>query len=374
VPYDFLAPLPPRGAGGPRVRLCGTHLRRPRPVRTLFPGVAPAFLGGRYEDVWPGIFRHMFQPSPAMGETIDAFARERGMVPGEYTAAQIRARFPSAGRNAGIQMVRKAELVDMQHNDTRMVVHKIADNAANCAFRAMPDSKHIYIAADTWETIEYLMHESPLWANDHSVRAGNNVTNSSDADRRHRPPAEIVARPDYQVPVLHFNKVSNLDGSEGRAPPEAYFSTFFDLWMLAHSKCMSQGVGGYGHFGSMLSGNHHSCRNRHRNYRESYDSCPTPMELKIGKLETQVKQFTNDTVSKVVEMTQTPENHTAMDGQKFRKKTKGKLADIAEQRKTIADLVKANKQELKASEAESMIAVDKMLEVVDRLLDSNRGQ
>ena len=325
----------------------------------------------RYEDVCPGIFRHMFRPSPALGETLDAFAWERGMVPGEYTAAQIRARFPVG--SGGIQMVVKVELVNMKHDDTRRLVHEIADNAASCAFGAMPHSKHVYIATDTWETVEYLMHESPLWANDHSVRAGNHVTNASDANRRRQPPAEIVARPDYKVPALHLN-APNFHGSEGKAPPEAYFSIFFDLWMLAHSKCMSQGLGGYGHFGSMLSGNHHRCRNRHRNYNEGImESCPTPTELKIGKLETQVRRFTNDTVSKVVEMTQTPGNHTAMDGQKWRKDTESKLADIAEQRKTIADLVKANKQELKASEAEAMIAVDKMLEVVDRFINHVPG-
>ena len=115
----------------------------------------------RTEDIWPGIFRRMFKPSKAVGDTIESLAKESGLVPGEYAGAHIRARFPVGSE--GIEMVGKQELVNMNHNETKIYVQQIGDNAANCALKAMPETKHIYVATDTSEVIDYLLYESPIF-------------------------------------------------------------------------------------------------------------------------------------------------------------------------------------------------------------------
>lgn len=260
--------------------------------------------GLRTEDIWPGVFRRMFKPSKAVGELIETLARESGLVPGEYAGAHIRARFPVGSEK--IKMIRGKELVNMNDNITKTYVHQIGDNAANCALKAMPETKHIFIATDTSELIDYLLYESPIWG-DHARKKNNNITTSV-TKLHHYPLAKIVTRSDYNVSSLHLDKAD-------KAPPKAFYQIFVDLWILSHTKCISQGYGGFGHFCSMLSGNHHTCRVRHREYNLGIlESCPSPMELKLMKLRQEniklkkenekvvedLKSFQNKLKSKVV--------------------------------------------------------------------------
>ena len=296
------------------------------------------------EDVWPGIFRRMFKPSKAVGEIIDSLAQGSGLVPGEYAGTQIRARFP-VGKE-GIQMVGRKELVNMNHHETKIYVQKLGDNAANCALKAMPETKHIYVATDTSELLGYLLYESPIWGDHNSTHAGNNnITTSAVTNPHQRPSAKIVTRPDYNVSSLYFGK-TYLENLLDEPPPEAYFQIFIDLWMLSHTKCMSQGHGGFGHFGSTLSGNHHTCRNRHRNYDLGIlESCPSPMELKIMLLTQKNEKLKTEKKKAIDEL----------------------KASEEEKKKTIDDLMKAQQNELKASEEEKKEAVAKMLEAQVKL-------
>eukprot|EP00546_Thalassionema_frauenfeldii_P010593 CAMPEP_0178917884 /NCGR_PEP_ID=MMETSP0786-20121207/13511_1 /TAXON_ID=186022 /ORGANISM="Thalassionema frauenfeldii, Strain CCMP 1798" /LENGTH=451 /DNA_ID=CAMNT_0020591517 /DNA_START=125 /DNA_END=1480 /DNA_ORIENTATION=+ len=225
--------------------------------------------GSQEKLMWPGLFRRMFKPSKALGGVIESLVKESGLVPGQYGAAHIRAMYPPGKRGF------KGKL-----NTTKAFKDNIGDNAANCVVKAMPETSHIYVATDTSEILDYLLHESSTWASNRTMRASRE---KMALDAHTGPPAKIVARPDYNVSSLHFDE-SNFPGLSGKAPPQAYFQIFVDLWMLAHSKCISQGLGGFGHFASMLSGNHLSCRNRHRDYVLGVlDSCPSPSELKMMK-------------------------------------------------------------------------------------------
>ena len=296
------------------------------------PPLAGSSGGLRSVDVWPGIFRRMFKPSKGVGKAIETIAKESGLVPGEYGGAHIRARF-SVGRG-GIKMRSKKNEnagVNMGDNETQQMVKRLGDTAVKCVTKVMPETKHIYVATDTNELIQYLLNENPspkLRWNDEDAggeNVGENVT--------------IVVRPDYNASSLHIES-RNFAGLEGTAPPEAFFQIFIDLWMMAHTKCLSQGLGGFGHFGSMLSGNHLTCRTRHRDYILGIlDSCPTPSELKMKKLMVEVE----DLKAKAIEAKKEAD------------------ARIEEKKKAIDELLKVHQEELNSAQEEKKKAEEEML-------------
>ena len=222
--------------------------------------------GENLDELWPAIFRRMFKPSKPLGESIDTFTRENGLFPGEYAAAHVRARHPK-GRGI-IKMNGKDEHSGINMNDgkTRDVVTKIGDNAINCATKAMPGTKHVYFASDSHVINDYLLNESPFWA-PHNQQINTTI---------------VVMRPDHAIDAKHFEAMPNESSK-----PRDYYATFHDLWIMAHSKCLAQGVGCFGRFGSILSGNLNSCRVHHRDSHHqnglSLSKCPTPSELKAIK-------------------------------------------------------------------------------------------
>ena len=93
-------------------------------------------------------------------------------------------------------------------------------------------------------------------------------------------PIVIVSRPNYNKGSLHIDTHLNFPGREGIAPVDEFYQIFIDLWILSHTKCLSQGLGGFGHFASILSGNHLQCRNRHRTIEMgSTNRCPNTLEM-----------------------------------------------------------------------------------------------
>jgi hypothetical protein len=212
-------------------------------------------------EVWPGIFRRFFQPSKPVAKIIDSITEEHGMIPGQYSTAHVRAKFPVG--TLEIKLINNKEKggLNMEDARTREIIAAIADNAAHCASKAMPETKHVYFAADAQEPTTYLLEESPTWA----------VKNSTSSHLiQKRPSVMIVTRPNHTVEPLHFETGTDPD-------PSKFYAIFIDLWIMAHAKCMAQGIGGFGHFASMMSGNHYSCRVRHRDYAFGISpTCPTP--------------------------------------------------------------------------------------------------
>lgn len=221
------------------------------------------FLNGTSrEKVLGAIFHRMFKPSAElMKRILSQYDAHPGLTPREYSVAHVRAKWPSGGiilnnRN-GDGLGGGLNMIDTEN---KIKVHRIADNAAFCAQKAMPETAFIYITSDSNEIADYLINESPVWSNK-SVTvnvAGKNQTH-----------AQVISRLDYKVEPAHLIT----PGLE----MERYLGIFVDLWMMVTSKCLAQGLGGFGHFGSELSGNHYSCRVRHRNYgTDILPDCPRP--------------------------------------------------------------------------------------------------
>jgi hypothetical protein len=249
------------------------------------------------DGVWPGIFRRMFQPSRNVSQAMASVTETYGLRAGEYASAHVRARafdktlkYNAAGRH-GIMADKVGGGLLMSDNDTREKVALLGDNAVQCAVRVMPDTEFVYVASDSPEIVNYLKKESLLWADNDTKKetliaswSGSQDDNSTDptvhgwgvSPWQVPTSARVIARPDYWVEAFHF------DSTVAENPADVY-PTFIDLWIMSHAKCHAMGVGGYGRFGSVLSGNHETCASRHRDYDSLSPSCATPVERKKWK-------------------------------------------------------------------------------------------
>jgi hypothetical protein len=242
----------------------------------------PEFLDGlpRHE-VMGAIFHRLFKPSPKVMKLLkNLYDSTPGLKSQEYAAMHVRAKWPSGGiRTNKRDGDQSGGGLNMNDSNNRELVHQIADNAASCAYKVMPESKFIFVSSDSHEIPTYLIHESPIW----SIAAGSNTTDGNFT----RP--KIIARLDYEEEPVHINY--------GGQKLEKYLGVFVDFWMMATSKCLAQGLGGFGHFGSELSGNHYSCRVRHRNYGFNYlPECPRPgAEMRAIKIKEQQEANENST-------------------------------------------------------------------------------
>jgi hypothetical protein len=218
----------------------------------------PDFLNGlQKHDVMGAIFHRLFKPSAKLMEQLNIiYSQNPGLIPGHYAAMHVRAKWPSGGIKTN---KRHADAygggLNMNNDDNKKLVESIADNAAYCAKKAMPETKYIYVCSDSDEIATYLIHQSPMWS-----------INATSEKNQH---VRIIARTNYTEEPMHLNNHGY--------PSDKYMGVFVDLWMMAFSSCLSQGLGGFGHFGSELSGNHLTCRVRHRNYGSRVlHECPRP--------------------------------------------------------------------------------------------------
>eukprot|EP00979_Chaetoceros_neogracilis_P015340 scaffold5718_cov265-Chaetoceros_neogracile.AAC.15 len=207
------------------------------------------------------IFHTLFKPSTKLMELVKSmYVDNPDLKPRSFAAAHVRAKWKEPNDLAILLNKRAGDQIGgglkMSDPVNKVNVERLADNAANCAKKAMPDTQFIYVASDSDEIPTYLIEESPQWS-----------VNSTTA----APHAKIIARPNYRVESKHLNS----NGS----PIEAYLGIFLDVWMMSTSQCLAQGLGGFGHLGSELSGNHYSCRVRHRQYgMPILLECPRPGE------------------------------------------------------------------------------------------------
>ena len=260
------------------------------------------------EDMWPGLFRRMFQPSAVVAKAIAPLVYNHQLQVNNYAAAHLRMRWPVRGGGAMTNMIQwtrnksvvkwfqidKANgVINMGNKNTSDLVARIADHAVECAIRVMPEAKVVYVASDSAEVTHYLMHQSPYWA----INATGTLTrkwrgttlqvntNSND------PTEHGWGVPAWEIPatakVIAFARpgtaLQHFDTMKVWKSPEEGYSTFVDLWLMAHAKCHSTGLGGFGRFGSVLSGNRRKCASRHRDYTFSSPSCASPAERKSWK-------------------------------------------------------------------------------------------
>jgi len=275
-------------------------------------GLMEQIIGISTNDIWPGLFRRLFVPSYQVAKEIMDHPILSQLLPGQYASAHIRAKWPGKAlgkfkyTNIKWWLADKAGgQIDMNDQQTFQTVANIADHAVECAVRIMPKTRYVYMSSDAEKVVQYLLEQSPYWANNHandsSPRAWNpparapaqplttleqQQSPSNSTPLQHGwgvPPweidtrrATIIARPNYHIEPKHYDSTVWDTPNDGIA-------IFIDLWIMAHAGCHSLGVGGVGRFGSVLSGYHRNCTARHRDYQYSSPSCATPAERKIWK-------------------------------------------------------------------------------------------
>ncbi|CAB9528831.1 expressed unknown protein [Seminavis robusta] len=262
------------------------------------PAVQPRqdeLVGTPADDLWPALFRRLFQPSPGVAKSLSPLTKK--LKAGMYAVAHVRAKWPNPafGRlNYKNQKWWKADKeggeLDMEDTNTSRIISTLANHAVECAVRVMPETEYVYLASDSSELVVYLQTKSPYWSSTGEISkmswpgADPTMANSTKATEHGwgvpaweiPTTAKTVARPDFEKAAPHF------DGAKWDRP-EGGYPVFEDMWMMAHAKCHTTGVGGFGRLGSVLSGNRKICASRHRDYSEMAWSCPTPDERKAFK-------------------------------------------------------------------------------------------
>lgn len=197
-------------------------------------------------DVFPGIFRRMFQPSEGVWKVIEETAEQNNLTAGNYAAAHLRLKWPIKPPNRLIRLAnaaggdKKGGGLNLDSNETVWNYQILADNVIDCAMQIMPETKRIYFSSDSNEPVEYLAKESP-WS-------GRNQTNRSIEEEI----PKVVTHLDVEEEPIHFDMAHIKD-------PTKLYPLFVDLWILSHAKCTSHGKGGFPRFVSVLAGNLDTC-------------------------------------------------------------------------------------------------------------------
>jgi hypothetical protein len=179
-----------------------------------------------FEQVFSDVWRVMFEPAPPVAAKIQQTLQEHGLKAHGYVSAHIRAQHlrNTTGDTAAIK------------------------NALHCAVYLQPDVP-VYLASDSPEVARFGMNY------------GRHVLNRS------------VAAGVRDEPSLHLDRGLNfyMESSDwARYPASAYYDTFVDLYILSYGICTTSGMGGYGHWATMLS------RNPTCSIKHNQRSCPGP--------------------------------------------------------------------------------------------------
>ena len=177
-----------------------------------------------YIDVFHDLFRSFFAPSPRLAALIDSKMKEHNLVPGDYAAAHLRAMY-------GNRIWRHPrETIEL------------TVNSINCASRLLPGGP-VYFAAD----IKFAVDVAREYA-----------------QQRNLP----IVFFDYKNDPIHIDK----DSFWRKRNVSDYDDTFFDLYMLGQSRCVTYSNGGFGTFGSLISYNP-NCTLRHFKRRRIFTHC-----------------------------------------------------------------------------------------------------
>jgi len=194
------------------------------------------------------LFDLMFKPIPRLEEKIRNTMSSLGIAAGHYGAAHVRASFPTKfsrkkgfrGKN-GLDYDKEDSLLLV--GSTKHFVMSLTRHATTCAKDLTTKylknvnkgmaSIPIFVASDSVDTIKHLMLENTL-----------------------NPGMHLVSLPPHGE-NLHLDAQHNIGSSA-----KDYDSVFVDLWIIKNAACVAYGVGWYGFFGALLTGN--SCMVRHQ--------------------------------------------------------------------------------------------------------------
>jgi hypothetical protein len=171
-----------------------------------------------FEEVYREVWSSVFEPSPPVARLVSTVMEELGLRPGEYVAAHVRALYVQ-------NTVKNREEI----------------NALNCASQLGPRAT-IFFASDSAETTRLALQYG----------RGKEAT--------------IVARIGESEP-LHLDRghvfLEQHGVVAGEHEPQDFYDTFVDLYILAESRCITYGAGGFGSWASLISRNS-LCSIRHR--------------------------------------------------------------------------------------------------------------
>ena len=163
-----------------------------------------------FKDVWNSVF----VPSPPVQAMIDSNRQELGLVPGEFATAHIRALWTIKSRTL---------------KETTVMVK----NAMNCASHLRPGGPFL-VTSDHLEALS----EAQKYGAEKGVQ---------------------VITPSYDREPLHVGMHNESDTS---VTPQDFYSAFVDIYLIAMTRCVAVGPGGYGYWGQIL-GYNHTCWIRH---------------------------------------------------------------------------------------------------------------
>jgi hypothetical protein len=164
-----------------------------------------------YESVYGEVWRILFEPSLPLAAQIAATKAKLGLATGKYVSAHVRAQYVrnTTGNTAAVE------------------------NALRCAMALLPGAP-VYFASDSVHASRY------------ALGYGRDVLNHT-----------VVAHIPEREP-LHIDRgtsfLSHADADWNRYPASAYYDTFVDLYLLSGGSCLTYGLGGYGHWASLFSG------------------------------------------------------------------------------------------------------------------------
>ena len=164
-----------------------------------------------FRDIW----HIVFTPSPPVAERIHAAFQQMNLLPGEYTTIHIRALYGLQG--------------------PRSDVRQIAENAMNCGSQLRPGGP-FFVASDSSDALRVAL--------DYGKAKRSQVVTANHASKQ----------------PFH------LDLYTGNATtPADFYDGFVDLYLMASTRCVAVGPGGFARWGNVLGYNrtcviHHSGR------------------------------------------------------------------------------------------------------------------
>jgi hypothetical protein len=209
-----------------------------------------------FGKLWRGFFR----PAPIVQEQLDLTMKSLRLSPGNYTATHCRVRHP--GRYASLVAGKSDHEADSTglpwQSPNKEQAIESAIHALQCT-QWVAKSKvtnngdgndydePVYFYSDSEDLVQYLVEQKKLSSVQQVSQTRANETALDLLTRRMMEHTRFTARDVSEWPTVHLDRQLGL-------PPQAYVSTFVDVYMAAGARCIAFGVGNYGYLAAKISG------------------------------------------------------------------------------------------------------------------------
>ena len=199
-----------------------------------------------YASFYHELFLGLFRPAPPVQQIIDEYMDHLNLRPNQYVVAHYRAKYPGE---------------PYRETWNKSILEQTTKNAIHCASSLAPGLP-VYVASDTVAALQAIPRLFPSNATNYDIKTTNHpssvmvVRSYLDATpvREWKNHTEHIQRaPPMDPPHLNFAALKD---------PSGFYSIFVDLFLMAHSRCVAFGAGGFGRFGSLVSVNA-SCKRPH---------------------------------------------------------------------------------------------------------------